>query len=103
MPFTEEDQQKIFSTLQVKNIEEFRDKMITKNLQSESFSGKFQKPVKIDNALEAFKKTIDQNVKNDSYLGEGFYETKVPPIIKRCVLENPGWYTAYTPYQPEIA
>ncbi|WP_218419545.1 aminomethyl-transferring glycine dehydrogenase [Alteromonas lipotrueae] len=54
-------------------------------------------------ALAALKSVAGKNVVNRSFIGMGYYDTHVPNVILRNVLENPGWYTAYTPYQPEIA
>ena len=53
--------------------------------------------------LEEFKSHISQNKIYRSFIGMGYYDTVTPNIIKRNVLENPGWYTPYTPYQAEIA
>lgn len=54
-------------------------------------------------ALAKLKNIAAKNKVNKSYIGLGYYPTRLPNVILRNVLENPGWYTAYTPYQAEVA
>jgi glycine dehydrogenase len=53
--------------------------------------------------LERLRKLADRNQILVSMIGMGFYDTVMPGVIQRNVLENPGWYTAYTPYQAEVS
>ncbi|WP_199725951.1 aminomethyl-transferring glycine dehydrogenase [Nocardiopsis sp. Huas11] len=54
-------------------------------------------------ALAELKELASRNALRTSMIGLGYYDTLTPPVILRNILENPAWYTAYTPYQPEIS
>ena len=54
-------------------------------------------------ALIKLNSIASNNIINKNFLGHGYFGTKTPLVIKRNILENPGWYTQYTPYQAEIA
>jgi glycine dehydrogenase len=68
-----------------------------------------ERPLELDAArneaqvLQRLRTMADRNTVNHSLIGLGYHPTHVPPVILRNVLENPGWYTAYTPYQAEIS
>ncbi|HWY37249.1 MAG TPA: glycine dehydrogenase (aminomethyl-transferring), partial [Bacteroidia bacterium] len=70
---------------------------------------RLKKPLKVGAALTEFqymkhlRSVAKKNKVFRSYIGLGYYNTITPAVIQRNVLENPGWYTAYTPYQAEIA
>ncbi len=60
-------------------------------------------PMTESDALRYMEEVIGQNKVLTSLIGQGYHGTVTPPVIQRNILENPAWYTAYTPYQPEIS
>jgi glycine dehydrogenase len=65
--------------------------------------GQFFEPLPEQAALAKLKGIASQNKVMKSMIGQGYYGTFTPPVILRNIFENPAWYTAYTPYQPEIS
>jgi len=63
----------------------------------------FGRPLSERGALDRLRETADKNRVLTSLIGQGYHGTIMPPAIQRNILENPAWYTAYTPYQPEIS
>lgn len=60
-------------------------------------------PASETEALAELRVLADANTVAVSMIGQGYYDTLTPPVLLRNILENPAWYTAYTPYQPEIS
>ena len=92
----------MLSKLGFQSLDEFSDAIVPDKI-------KLKNPLKIadeENETEALNRLRSFADKNDifnSYIGLGYYNTVVPSVIKRNILENPGWYTQYTPYQAEIS
>lgn len=99
---SEDEKSAMLAEIGVSSIDELMELTVPKDIR-------LKNELNIDTALTE-KQYLDHigelAVKNKvfkSYIGLGYSETNVPPVIQRNVLENPGWYTAYTPYQAEIA
>ena len=91
------------------SLEQFADAVVPAGIR-------LAKPLKLDGladhsagprgefeVLQGLKDIASQNKVNRSFIGMGYYDTITPPVILRNILENPAWYTQYTPYQAEIA
>ena len=63
----------------------------------------FSLPMSETDAIHQLKLIANKNILYKNWIGQGYYNTITPAVIQRNILENPGWYTAYTPYQPEIS
>lgn len=94
--------QKMLSTIGVSSIEQLINETIPEGIRLQNEIG-LDEPMSEYRFLEEFRELAEENEICDSFIGMGYHDTLMPNVILRNVLENPGWYTAYTPYQAEIA
>ena len=97
-----QDIQKMLDVIGVSSIDELIDKTIPSSIR-------FKSPLNLEQGMNEFefishmKDLASKNKVYKSYIGMGYYNTITPGVLQRNILENPGWYTAYTPYQAEIS
>ena len=96
------EETEMLTQLGFKNLDELIDAAVPKKIRLEK---NLDLPAARSefNALAELKKISSENKVFRSFIGQGYYDTITPPVIQRNVLENPGWYTQYTPYQAEIS
>ena len=97
-----EEQKQMLSYLGFNSLDEFIKKIVPEKI-IENNPLDIDEPVSEHEALNQLRQIASQNKIFKSFIGMGYYGTYTPNVILRNVLENPGWYTAYTPYQPEVA
>ncbi len=92
----------MLDTIGYKDLDSFIDDTVPKAVRLQA---PLDLPTAVDEhtALAKLKAMADKVTVAKSYIGQGYAPTRLPAVIQRNVLENPGWYTAYTPYQAEIA
>ena len=99
---SESDQQKMLSELGFKSLDDLIAKTVPENiLLTEQLE--IGEPNSEYEALRKLKAISKQNKIYSNFIGMGYYGNYTPYVILRNILENPGWYTSYTPYQPEVA
>jgi glycine dehydrogenase len=92
----------MIQTVGVDSIEQLINETVPENIRLRT-ALKLPSPATEYDYLIELKRVASKNVIAKNFIGQGYYNTIVPAVIQRNVLENPGWYTAYTPYQAEIA
>ena len=96
------DERQMLNLLGLDSVEQLLDATVPEAIR---MTGDLELPdgASVTDALAELRAMADRNVVRTSLIGMGYSNTVTPPVILRNVLENPAWYTAYTPYQPEIS
>ncbi|MDU8361109.1 aminomethyl-transferring glycine dehydrogenase [Pseudomonas syringae group sp. J309-1] len=97
-----DDEQAMLQTLGYDSLEALSASVIPESIKGTSVLG-MQPGLSEADALASIKAIASKNQLFKTYIGQGYYNTHTPAPILRNLLENPAWYTAYTPYQPEIS
>ena len=97
-----DEQRKMLDEIGVSSIQQLVDQTLPTQIKLDK---KMDLPKALSESrfIEHLYQIGKKNKNYRSYIGLGYYNTILPGVIQRNILENPGWYTAYTPYQPEIA
>ena len=99
---SEQDEQQMLKVIGVESVEQ----LIAETMPEDILLKKpieLPKPLTEQQMLDSLNASAQNNVLNRSYIGRGWYGTITPSVIRRNVLENPVWYTSYTPYQAEVS
>ncbi len=99
---SENETKKMLASLEVNSIEELLTQTIPQEIRLKSPLS-LPKGISENKFLNELRSLSDENKLFETYIGLGYHPTVTPAVIQRNILENPGWYTAYTPYQAEIA
>ncbi|MFN7313661.1 MAG: aminomethyl-transferring glycine dehydrogenase [Bacteroidota bacterium] len=98
----ENDTEAMLKTIGVSSIDQLIDETIPAHIRLKERM-KLPEPLGEMELLALLKEISEKNVINKNFIGMGYYGTHTPNVVLRNIFENPGWYTAYTPYQAEIA
>jgi len=96
------EQQEMLDYLSIDSLADLMEKALPEAIHYRGGS-ELPEAISEDDALGRLHEIASKNRITQSFMGLGYYGTRTPGVIKRNVLENPSWYTAYTPYQPEIS
>ena len=98
----EAEQQAMLATLGLESLDALADAVVPDTIR-QRHALDLGPPSSEAEVLMRLRALAERNQVFKSWIGQGYYNTYTPPVVLRNVLENPGWYTAYTPYQPEIS
>ena len=99
----EKDVQIMLNTLGLSSVEELITQVVPEGIRDSERLSAIGDGASEAAALAEIRAMANKNIVKRSALGQGYYDCHLPSVIQRNVFENPAWYTAYTPYQPEIA